>query len=712
MQGGSVAWRNNNPGNLKYGPLAIANGAIGEDANHFAIFPSYDAGLQALRQVVTKTYAGATINSMMNSYAPPSENNTATYIATLTQQLGVPGTTAISALSQAQLDILIHGIAKVEGTLPGTVSGVDEQLTTAPYLLPVGQDPVLLRNDGAHSAGSLSVTLAGKTIGSFSNSNWSSFSYAKSGINFTVHDSTITLADGVTAVITGDNDTVVLGNNDTVYLTGKGAKISGGTGDSITVSGDNASVSTKGSGNTIVAIGKDATIQAADGGMIVAMGDNANVKGGSGVQAMVTGNQGTVSLGSGGSISVAGVGMAIAGSNEKIFINGSAVLAGNNNLITEAQGSILTVASNTQGNSISGYAATVNLREKTSTTLQSTANLTVSGGAGVTITETGAVNSGNVLSVGAGSAVTVVGIGDTINAKAGKATVNVSGSGDTLNATGAAISVADSVLHITVNGAGNTITEGKSAGVTATGDGNSFTIGSSSSAVITGSNEVVTAATGATGDSVTATGTGDKITLGDNSVVTLKGNGSNVLTMGKTANVTASGDANAITVGSGIVSSTGNRDVISTGGGSVTVTGNNDSVTSSGTSTIRVAGSNAVISASGSLLSFADSSSASITGSHDSISGKNETLSITGQYDPVVAINSTINFTGLNAGDLVTGSGNHGSGWANPPSASQTSANQLIQAMASYAPSGATQTALSSSTSTSALQNPLLVASH
>ena len=43
---GSVSFRNNNPGNLKY---AGQSGATGADASGFAIFPDYATGFQALK---------------------------------------------------------------------------------------------------------------------------------------------------------------------------------------------------------------------------------------------------------------------------------------------------------------------------------------------------------------------------------------------------------------------------------------------------------------------------------------------------------------------------------------------------------------------------------------------------------------------------------------------------------------------------------------
>ncbi len=41
---GSRSFRNNNPGNIKYGPFAASHGAIGQDSGGFAVFPDYATG--------------------------------------------------------------------------------------------------------------------------------------------------------------------------------------------------------------------------------------------------------------------------------------------------------------------------------------------------------------------------------------------------------------------------------------------------------------------------------------------------------------------------------------------------------------------------------------------------------------------------------------------------------------------------------------------
>jgi hypothetical protein len=95
---GSVAYRNNNPGNLKYVGQA---GATGADANGFAVFPDYATGLQALDDQI-QLYAGRglSIQGMMQIYAPASDgNNPNSYAAQVAGALGVDPSTSLLALS-------------------------------------------------------------------------------------------------------------------------------------------------------------------------------------------------------------------------------------------------------------------------------------------------------------------------------------------------------------------------------------------------------------------------------------------------------------------------------------------------------------------------------------------------------------------------------------------------------------------------------------
>ncbi len=78
-EGGSRAWRNNNPGNIRKGSFANSAGAIGDDGA-FAIFPDYKTGLKAVVTLLRSTaYTSLTLVDAVFKYAPPSENNSASY---------------------------------------------------------------------------------------------------------------------------------------------------------------------------------------------------------------------------------------------------------------------------------------------------------------------------------------------------------------------------------------------------------------------------------------------------------------------------------------------------------------------------------------------------------------------------------------------------------------------------------------------------------
>lgn len=87
---GSIAYRNNNPGNLMY---AGQSGATGQDSSGFAIFTSYNAGYQALlNQIQLDASRGMTIQQMMSKYAPAGHGNNdpTAYANIIAANLNVP----------------------------------------------------------------------------------------------------------------------------------------------------------------------------------------------------------------------------------------------------------------------------------------------------------------------------------------------------------------------------------------------------------------------------------------------------------------------------------------------------------------------------------------------------------------------------------------------------------------------------------------------
>lgn len=123
--GGSVNWRTNNPGNLVYGPFAKKHGAIGSitaSGHKFAVFPSMEAGKKAMQALLLGKYRNKSIAGMLKKYAPPSTNDTQSYINAVSKESGIPSSTVISRLSPSQFDNLVKAMVHHEGFKVGAVN--------------------------------------------------------------------------------------------------------------------------------------------------------------------------------------------------------------------------------------------------------------------------------------------------------------------------------------------------------------------------------------------------------------------------------------------------------------------------------------------------------------------------------------------------------------------------------------------------------------
>ncbi|MDP8185343.1 integrating conjugative element protein [Phocoenobacter skyensis] len=124
--GGSLAWRNNNPGNIRMGEFAKANGAIGVGPDGFAIFPDRETGAKAITRLLkTKDYNNLTVAEAIHRYAPSVENDTAAYIKSVSGTTGLTSDTKMDSLSDAQLSDVVNAIQKVEGWKEGSISKVN-----------------------------------------------------------------------------------------------------------------------------------------------------------------------------------------------------------------------------------------------------------------------------------------------------------------------------------------------------------------------------------------------------------------------------------------------------------------------------------------------------------------------------------------------------------------------------------------------------------
>jgi hypothetical protein len=121
---GSLAYRNNNPGNLIY---AGQYGAVPGEGG-FAKFPTYQDGLQALyNQIQLYASRGLTIQGMMDKYAPAGQgsNDPVAYAYNVAAAVGSTPGTLLTDIGQTYPSDFPENISPGAGQInPGMLAGV------------------------------------------------------------------------------------------------------------------------------------------------------------------------------------------------------------------------------------------------------------------------------------------------------------------------------------------------------------------------------------------------------------------------------------------------------------------------------------------------------------------------------------------------------------------------------------------------------------
>jgi RHS repeat-associated protein len=123
---GNIAYRDNNPGNLRAYAFSRERGAIGEDhpvikhrrdKDGFAVFENSAAGEVALRALLASPEVQArSIADEMKKFAPKSDHNDPkAYAVALSRALGVDASATISKLTPGQMDAFVEKVKQVEG---------------------------------------------------------------------------------------------------------------------------------------------------------------------------------------------------------------------------------------------------------------------------------------------------------------------------------------------------------------------------------------------------------------------------------------------------------------------------------------------------------------------------------------------------------------------------------------------------------------------
>ena len=165
-EGGSRAWRNNNPGNIEKGSFAEEYGAIGADSR-FAIFPDEGTGKEAVVTLLkSPAYRNLTLEKAINRYAPPSENNTAGYVDFVVAQTGLHKTDVLSSLSTVQLRSMANAIKKIEGWIVG------KEYPNQPFALHSGELDVPLSSAAVAAGDWMQVALREASLPEHARSEW------------------------------------------------------------------------------------------------------------------------------------------------------------------------------------------------------------------------------------------------------------------------------------------------------------------------------------------------------------------------------------------------------------------------------------------------------------------------------------------------------------------------------------------------------------
>jgi hypothetical protein len=115
--GGSVSWRNNNPGNLDAGDFSNRHGAIGAGANGRAVFPDAASGRAAQVDLLSSpNYRNLTLDAAIARW---TRTDVLSYQAFVRGATGLPGSTVLNTLTDTQLNAVASAMTRFEGWTPG-----------------------------------------------------------------------------------------------------------------------------------------------------------------------------------------------------------------------------------------------------------------------------------------------------------------------------------------------------------------------------------------------------------------------------------------------------------------------------------------------------------------------------------------------------------------------------------------------------------------
>lgn len=118
-QGGTLPWRNKNPGALESSKTAIGK------ANRFAVFASEEEGLAAIKVLLLgNNYRDLSLKDAVFKYAPPHENDTKKYQNDLKKLTGIDINRKLCDLTDEEMERVVKTIKQLEGWCVGRITRI------------------------------------------------------------------------------------------------------------------------------------------------------------------------------------------------------------------------------------------------------------------------------------------------------------------------------------------------------------------------------------------------------------------------------------------------------------------------------------------------------------------------------------------------------------------------------------------------------------
>ena len=195
-EGGTVAWRNNNEGNLR--PGVLSSNRIGVDKKNFAVFATPEDGHNAKKYLLfsSSSYKDLSLKDAIKKYAPASDNNNPENYANFIMSNGKVENKAMNKYTADEQDKIMSAMKIQEGYKAGT----ETRGYTSDKISKPEENKVLGNSQSKLNYDQTAAVTYNKRQG-YSTSYWKSI---QGKLNTAIPDKSNLVTDGIPGKLTAD----------------------------------------------------------------------------------------------------------------------------------------------------------------------------------------------------------------------------------------------------------------------------------------------------------------------------------------------------------------------------------------------------------------------------------------------------------------------------------------------------------------------------